>query len=67
MNNYCVNKNTDENGYHEVHQLSCNHLPIKENRIEFFAVSDSSAMIKAKDFYSNVDGCYYCMRAHHKG
>ena len=31
---YVCNKNTDENGRHEVHTTTCSYLPQIENRIE---------------------------------
>ncbi len=60
---YCVNKSGD----HEVHKVAvCSYLPEERNRINFIANSDAEAMQKAKTYYSNVDGCKYCMSAYHK-
>ncbi len=67
MTRYCVNKNADENGYHEVHTESCSYLPISSNRQDLgYHNSCSEAVQKAKLYYSSVDGCYYCCRACHK-
>jgi len=67
---YCVNKNAQPTGEHEVHKLdtSCPHLPAPENRIDLGWHSDcQSALRKAKEFYSNVDGCAYCCPTCNKG
>ena len=61
MASYYVNKNAQSNGDHEVHKSSCSFLPNVENRIylgEFSYCKD--AVKKAKDYYSKVNGCYYC-------
>tara|TARA_R110002072_G_scaffold303135_2_gene495230 strand:- start:20393 stop:20596 length:204 start_codon:yes stop_codon:yes gene_type:complete len=55
------------NGDHEVHTTTCIFLPIKENRIslgEFFDCSD--AIEKAKDYYEQVNGCFFCSRLCHE-
>ena len=64
MPNYCVNKNaqpgTDD---HEVHDLASqqNCLPALENRIAL-GTHDScrGAVTAAKQYYDDVNGCYYC-------
>lgn len=58
---YCVNKNALSAGEHEVHENNCNHLPDVNNQKDLGWHSDcESAVKKAKETYSNVDGCYYC-------
>ena len=64
---YYVNKNAQPNGDHEVHTSSCYFLPSIENRIylgEFTNCKD--AVKKAKEYYSQVDGCYFCSNSCHK-
>ena len=68
MPNYCVNKNAQDDGYHEVHDLdsrkSC--LPEKENQHYLGWLSDCHAAVrKAKESYSKVDGCAYCCKECH--
>ena len=66
MPNYCVNKNAQPTGEHEVHNLdaNCNHLPDPVNRLSLGWHADChSAVRKAKETYSDVDGCAYCCSA----
>lgn len=66
MPNYCVNKIAQSTGEHEVHEMSCNHLPDLSNQQSLGWHSDCySAVKKAKDYYSNVDGCWHCCRPCH--
>lgn len=63
MPNYCVNKNAQPTGEHEVHNLDafCNHLPDYSNRLDLgWHIDCQSAVRKAKEHYNNVDGCAYC-------
>ena len=62
MPNYCVNKNAQPTGEHEVHNLdTCSRLPDYANRQSLGWHSNcKSAVAKAKDYYSNVDGGAYC-------
>ncbi len=68
MANYCVNKNAQPTGEHEVHNLAagCDHLPDPANRL---ALGDhatcTTAVGKAKETYANSDGCAYCASACH--
>ena len=66
--NYCVNKNKDENGFHEVHKLKdCTdlRLPSISGKRTFYAINDYEAMTMAMKWYSKVDGCKYCMPDFH--
>jgi hypothetical protein len=66
MDKYYVNKNAQTTGEHEVHKEGCEWMPLAENRIylgEFY--SCSSALRKAREYYDNVDGCYYCCKECH--
>lgn len=68
-NHYYVNKiNTGNPHYnHEVHKDSCTYLPSPLNReyLGYFA-SCKDAITKAKEKYSNVDGCAVCCPECHK-
>ncbi len=61
MDYYYVNKNAQATGEHEVHKSSCSYLPSESNRIGLgYYATCAEAVKKAKEYYSNVDGCYYC-------
>lgn len=64
---YYVNKNAQSTGEHEVHTESCSHQPYPYNR-EYLGEFSSchSAIQKARQFYSNVDGCKHCSEPCHK-
>lgn len=68
MPNYCVNRNPQAGGEHEVHNVdsSCSYLPDYSNRLELGRHANCDGAIEeAKKHYSNVDGCYYCSRDCH--
>ena len=68
MPKFCVNKNAQPTGEHEVHNLDagCNYLPLPQNRIDLGYFPDCHGAIReAKKYYSNVDGCFYCAPACH--
>ncbi len=68
MANYCVNKNAQSTGEHEVHNTdaSCSYCPDPNNRVNLGNHSDChSAVTAAKAHYPNVDGCYYCCKPCH--
>lgn len=65
---YCVNKNAQANGDHEVHdtssRLGC--LPDASNRLALGShASCASAVRQAKQHYSKANGCFYCASACH--
>ena len=65
---YYVNKNGQSNGDHEVHTTGCSWLPERENRIylgDF--LSCHPAVVEARKYYSQVNGCYFCSNACHTG
>ncbi len=66
MASHYVNKNAQSNGDHEVHKTGCSWLPEVRNRIFLgdFA-SCGPAVSKAKSYYGQVNGCYYCCNACH--
>ncbi|WP_366011178.1 hypothetical protein [Kosmotoga sp.] len=64
---YYVNKNAQTTGEHEVHTEDCEHLPDTNNRIYLGRFDNChDAIKKAKNYYDNVDGCYYCCYSCHK-
>ena len=66
MERYYVNKEAQETGEHEVHRDGCSHPAEYSNRQYLGYYSSCEGAVKAaKDYYSNVDGCYYCCRACH--
>ena len=63
---YYVNKNAQENGDHEVHKKGCYWLPMVKNQIYLGNYSSCHfAVRKAKEYYSQVNGCQYCSPACH--
>ena len=68
MTTYCVNKNAQPTGEHEVHETTCEkpNMPEPKNRVDLgWHVDCHSAVKEAKKKYSNVDGCYYCCNPCH--
>jgi hypothetical protein len=66
MYKYCVNKNPQPTGEHEVHTSLCAYKPLPENSI-FLGEYPSchGAIAKAKEYFDEVDGCYFCSRECH--
>lgn len=63
MPNYCVNKNSQSGGEHEVHNLDagCRNLPDPQNRHPLgYHANCHSAVAAAKVVYSDSDGCKFC-------
>lgn len=63
---YYVNKKQQLNGDREVHTTGCPHPPEFHNRVslgEHF--SCQSAVLKARQHYIQVNGCYYCCNSCH--
>ncbi len=71
MAKYIINKNKDENGKNEIHNLNANisisHLPLQKNQMELgFFDSDIKALNYAKqNGWENADGCKYCCPSIH--
>lgn len=68
MPNFCVNRNEQSNGDHEVHdntvERSC--LPISSNRLDLGNhATCSSAVRAAKVYYAQSNGCATCAPACH--
>ncbi len=67
MARYCVNKNVQPTGEHEVHKDGCYRMPEPQNRIYLGYFADAKAAVReAKRYFNNVDGCYYCASEAHK-
>lgn len=65
--NYYVNKNAQSTGEHEVHNSLCRFLPEAANRIYLGSfLNCAEAVKKAKEYYTKVDGCYFCCPNCHK-
>ncbi|MCY4089141.1 MAG: hypothetical protein OXF49_03405 [Candidatus Saccharibacteria bacterium] len=65
---YYVNRNAQSNGDHEVHVPSCSHCPNPENRIYLGTFSNCWAAVReAKKYFSQANGCYYCVNPCHTG
>jgi len=63
MPRFCVNKNAQPTGEHEVHNLDagCSYLPLPHNQLYLGEFSSCvGAVAAAKRHYTNVDGCAYC-------
>ena len=70
MPNYCVNKVAQSNGDHEVHDTTAAKwcLPSPVNRQDLgFHSSSASAVQRAKNYYSQVNGCRWCAPNCHTG
>ncbi len=63
---YCVNKNAQANGDHEVHKVGCVFYPNPENRVSLGDhTTCRTAVSAAKKIYTKSNGCYYCSNACH--
>ena len=66
MARYYVNKNAQDNRDHEVHRWGCEWMPSEENRLYLGDFSNCfDAVRKAKQHYSQSNGCFYCSRNCH--
>jgi hypothetical protein len=66
MDNYYVNNNAQSNGDYEVHKEDCSFMPGVNNRTDLGSFSNCrEAVEKAKEFFTQVNGCYYCSRECH--
>lgn len=63
-----VNKNSQANRDHEVHQNGCGHQPDLANRLALgLHATCRGAVQEAKMTYRQSNGCYYCCRECHTG
>jgi hypothetical protein len=68
MPSFCVNKNAQPTGEHEVHNIDagCSYLPDYHNQQQLGAfTSCHGAIAEARKIYTNVDGCAYCAPSCH--
>ena len=66
MAQYCMNKNAQSNGDHEVHRMDCSWLPAPDNRLWLGDFpSCHGAVREAKKYDSKADGCKHCSPACH--
>ena len=66
MADYCVNNQAQSNGDHEVHVYTCSYLPADFTYLGSFD-SCYPAVVRAKQYYPQSNGCYWCCRACHTG
>ncbi|MGF1485171.1 MAG: hypothetical protein ACFBZ8_12500 [Opitutales bacterium] len=61
MARYYVNEIAQSNGDHEVHREGCKFMPDQEHRI-YLGDYDSCrpAVQKAREYFSQVNGCAHC-------
>lgn len=63
---YCVNRQEQANGDHEVHKQGCHVWPAPQNALDLGEHPDChSAVRAAKKHYSQVNGCVHCARPCH--
>ena len=70
MDRYCVNRNEQDNGDHEVHNLAanCPFEPAPANQIDLGShATCGSAVDAAKRYYRQSNGCAKCARNCHTG
>lgn len=66
MARYFVSAKAHENGGHNVHAAKCGHMPAPEDRIHLGNFNDCrDAVVAAKKYYPEVEGCNTCCRACH--
>jgi hypothetical protein len=64
MASYYVNKQAQANGDHEVHVSTCRYLPADRLYLGEH-ITCGSAVMKARETYRQVNGCYFCAAACH--
>ena len=66
MAKYYVNDRAQSTGEHEVHKEGCPFLPLVVSKTYLGEHSSCQlALIEAKKYYNNVDGCATCCRNCH--
>ena len=63
---YYVSDYAQSNGVHEVHREGCTFMPAEDERT-YLGVFDncSDAVKKAREYYAQSKGCYYCTKERH--
>ena len=68
MARYCVNKNAQSNGDHEVHRDGCSYMPQAQNQLPLGEhYTCVTAVAAAKRVYPSANGCAYCSSACNTG
>lgn len=67
---FYVNKNAQDDGYHEVHNdnANCSHPPLPENRVRignYNSSAEAIAACKTTNPTLHIDGCAYCCPESH--
>lgn len=63
MPSYCVNRQAQANGDHEVHEVACKYLPAPQNQLHLGTFpSCRGAVQEAKKHFPQSNGCYFCSR-----
>ena len=66
MDRYCMNKNAQANGDHEVHKSGCSSSPEPQNQQDLgFFSNCHDAVREAKIYNPQADGCKHCSPACH--
>jgi len=66
MIRYYLNTQPQSNGDREVHTENCRFVPNSSNRIDLGLHNNcKTAVEKAKQYYSQVNGCYHCSYSCH--
>ena len=66
MKQYYVSTQTQSNGDNEVHTDGCTFMPLPLNRINLGEHSScTTAVVAARKYYRQVNGCKYCCNACH--
>lgn len=67
MHNFFVNDYPQSNGDHEVHKEGCFYLSLVFSKTGLgYHTNCHSAVRKARNYYQNADGCFYCSSDCHK-
>ena len=64
MASYYVNDRAQPNGDHEVHVSTCQYLPHSKTYLGEHSTCHS-AVLKAKQFHRQSNGCYFCSNQCH--
>lgn len=65
---FCVNRNAQANGDHEVHDVSQQNwcLPTVDSRLDLGSQNSCREAVQAaRSYYSQVNGCRWCARECH--
>lgn len=67
MYRYCVNRNAQPTGEHEVHKEGCYRMPEPRNQLYLgYFLNANDAAREARKYFNDVDGCYYCCSEAHR-